>query len=117
MRKVILVHSNDVCTRPVVFRSNELTRATEFVTITTGTEEERRYALARLIEAGDEVFVHRFVRNDEGIPVADKFAVVRCQHGIEKLLFDRLLEDTDETAYDIVSDLAKELMKLARTAG
>ena len=96
MCKVILVTSNNNFSGPVTFRSNELTCASEFVTITTGTEEERRFALAGIIKAGDEVFVHRLVRNDEGIPVAEKYAVLRLNRGIEKILFDHLLADTNE---------------------
>ncbi len=118
MAKVILVLDTDYCPQSVTFHRGLLENPSEYIVISSGTDEDRRMALADKVAAGDEVIAYRFIRNDEGVAVGQHYAIIQCYHGIEKILKDRLLRaNAQDKAYDIISVLARNLVELAQKAG
>ena len=112
MAKVILVQQAGT-TGPITFRSNLLREPSEYVVIASGSESDRREALAAIVEDGDEVFVMNTVKNCEGVAAHCNTASVLCIHGIRDILHTRLtLNEEEGTAYDIVSTLARDLRRL-----
>lgn len=70
--------------------------------------------LAEIVEPGDEVICHSFIRNAEGLLVGEDYANVICDHGVDKLLKGALLAIKDgDTVRDVIKELAKQLKELS----